>query len=252
MTETSIDKLTDEQAEAMLNQLSKHFREPVQPVSRYCRTLETWGHCIAQRAWDLKNELMPNLQDYDKSDPKSWKATSEHEAQQAEYDLVKARSTLRELIPTGVHRLKGKLSDGALAEIVKFVMEYKETPKEGQLGELLHFEEAAYQVERTFLGIHKSNLLARLLYAGEKLRTKKCPEHKGHWSGIEWSDTVCPHKCQLTGWIQEEADQGKPLPGVQAVNMIPTGEGPGHVTMVRDVDGQVLGKAVLQDIKKPV
>jgi hypothetical protein len=35
------------------------------------------------------------------------------------------------------------------------------------------------------------------------------------WSGIEWSPgESCKHGCQLTGWLPEPADAGKPLPGV--------------------------------------
>lgn len=61
-------------------------------------------------------------------------------------------------------------------------------------------------VARVFLMIKKSSLLARMLYGGEPLRTKRCPEHDGKWSGLEWtmrdgSSNVCPHGCQLTGWI---------------------------------------------------
>jgi hypothetical protein len=249
------ETLTDEQAEAMLKQLTKHFREPVMPMSRYCSTLQTWARCIGERAQHLQQELLPNLHDWDKSDPKSWKSTPEAEVQQAEKDVVKARATLRELIPTGLHRLKGALSEGALAEIAKFTLEHQETPRESRLSDLLHHEEAAYQVERTFLAIGKSNLLARLLYSGEKLRTKMCPEHKGTWSGIEWGpDGACPHKCQLTGWVQESDDMGKPLPGVFAVTMVPTGQPGGEVTVIKSITGEVLGKAVLHEIppvKKP-
>jgi hypothetical protein len=72
-----------------------------------------------------------------------------------------------------------------------------------------------------------------------------CPVHKGVWSGIEWSNNPCPHKCQLTGWIQEEADQGKPLPGVQAVKLVPTGDD--KVKIIRDVDGTELGKAKMME-----
>lgn len=52
----------------------------------------------------------------------------------------------------------------------------------------------------------KSNLLWRLLYAGEKLRTRKCPEHDGHWSGCK--PEPCPHGCSfgsdVTGWLPNE------------------------------------------------
>lgn len=51
--------------------------------------------------------------------------------------------------------------------------------------------------------ISKSNLLARLLHAGEKLRTVPCPEHKGHWTG----DGKC--QCEGTGWLREPEDQMK-------------------------------------------
>src|SRR5215216_1892787 len=37
-----------------------------------------------------------------------------------------------------------------------------------------------------FITIRKSNFLYRLLYLGERVRTEKCPEHKGKWSGYGW------------------------------------------------------------------
>lgn len=51
------------------------------------------------------------------------------------------------------------------------------------------------------LHIQKSDLLARLVYGGEKLRTKPCPEHKGKWSGLHFEP--CPHGCGYTGWLPE-------------------------------------------------
>lgn len=52
----------------------------------------------------------------------------------------------------------------------------------------------------------KSNLLWRLLYAGEPLRTRKCPEHDGHWSGCK--PEPCPHGCSyghdVTGWLPND------------------------------------------------
>jgi hypothetical protein len=61
------------------------------------------------------------------------------------------------------------------------------------------------------MGIEKSCLLARLIYGGEELRERPCPEHRGEWKGIEWRDpktgegNVCPHGCGLTGWLPNEA-----------------------------------------------
>jgi len=49
--------------------------------------------------------------------------------------------------------------------------------------------------------IEKSNLLGRLLFAREPLRTKKCPIHKGHWSGEAMFLKPCPEKCGGTGWL---------------------------------------------------
>ena len=40
--------LTDEQAEALLKKLAKHYREPVSPVSRYCNALRTWATLIEE------------------------------------------------------------------------------------------------------------------------------------------------------------------------------------------------------------
>ncbi len=51
--------------------------------------------------------------------------------------------------------------------------------------------------------IEKSNLLWRLIYAGERLRIHPCPIHLGHWSG--WLREHCPAGCTLgintTGWL---------------------------------------------------
>lgn len=53
--------------------------------------------------------------------------------------------------------------------------------------------------------IKKSNLLARLIYNGEKLRTKECPEHKGEWNGHAML-TGCAHHCDGTGWLREPGE----------------------------------------------
>lgn len=60
---------------------------------------------------------------------------------------------------------------------------------------------------RVKLAVTKSNLLYRLIYLGQRLRTRPCPEHKGHWSG--YSEQPCPHGCSsgldVTGWLPEPA-----------------------------------------------
>lgn len=120
--------MTDEEAEALLYQLSRHFNQPVQPVGRYCAALRVWENAVNDRA-------------------------------------VRTRDP----------------DDAKFAEMVS----------------------------RVFLQISKSNLLSRLIYDGESLRTEPCPVHQGRWSGCVWDDQPCP--CQatqagqfginVTGWL---------------------------------------------------
>ncbi|HZS27758.1 MAG TPA: hypothetical protein VFB76_11050 [Candidatus Angelobacter sp.] len=55
------------------------------------------------------------------------------------------------------------------------------------------------------IDIKKSNLLGRLLYAKEPLRTRMCPKHKGHWDGKAMFFEQCPHDCGGTGWLKERS-----------------------------------------------
>jgi hypothetical protein len=59
----------------------------------------------------------------------------------------------------------------------------------------------------------KSNLLYRLIYLGEPLRTEKCPTHDGRWSGCNWHMPLCDcqkirledgrvvYDANVTGWL---------------------------------------------------
>jgi hypothetical protein len=58
------------------------------------------------------------------------------------------------------------------------------------------------------IDIRKSNLLGRLLYAKEELRTRMCPVHKGHWDGKAMLLDHCPHLCDGTGWLREQKTDG--------------------------------------------
>lgn len=122
------EKLTDEQAEAMLKRLTRHYHQPVMPINRYCDALREWAACI--------KELNLPGRNYGKDLPEDHK--------------------------------HGQAYVNALDHILR--------------------------------DISKSNLLARLLYDGEKIRTIPCPEHNGHWSGI----MECAYGCQQTGWIAHE------------------------------------------------
>lgn len=55
-------------------------------------------------------------------------------------------------------------------------------------------------LRRVELMIRKSSLLGRLLYGGEGVRERPCPEHKGKWWGI-FPLTQCV--CEGTGWLPE-------------------------------------------------
>lgn len=67
----------------------------------------------------------------------------------------------------------------------------------------LSFENMVRDIRSVALYVSKSNLLARLLYIGEELRTEPCPIHKGHWSGCAWEESACPYcmsGSNITGW----------------------------------------------------
>lgn len=66
------------------------------------------------------------------------------------------------------------------------------------------------------IDIQKSNLLGRLIYAGEKLRTIECPEHKGRWNGSAML-MGCEYNCDGTGYLREEGDRGGYTGGIMVV-----------------------------------
>ena len=61
------------------------------------------------------------------------------------------------------------------------------------------------------LAIRKSNLLHRLFYGGEEVRTKQCPIHKGKWSGCKLPEEMeckgaCADGSNVTGWLKPPHD----------------------------------------------
>ena len=66
------------------------------------------------------------------------------------------------------------------------------------------------------IDIRKSNLLGRLLYAKEPLRTRMCPIHKGHWNGQAMFFEKCNLLCDGTGWLRERPDDG----GYTGINIV--------------------------------
>lgn len=87
----------------------------------------------------------------------------------------------------------------ALKTWVHQIVELNEEKPEDKLGRPKHHQGEAYweHLHHILIDVQKSNLLYRLIYQGEPLRSKKCPEHNGRWSGLG----VCQHGCDLTGWI---------------------------------------------------
>lgn len=91
----------------------------------------------------------------------------------------------------------GAICDEHLAEI---------TPDEPWRDTQLH--KLANAVHDTGLGVSvmasKSNLLYRLIYLRQPLRTEKCPEHQGHWSGYDdprGKPCACCVGYDITGWL---------------------------------------------------
>ena len=126
--------MTDTEAEAMLVQLTKHYRQPVLPLSRVCEALKSWAKCI--RA----NQKPPLI-------------------------------------------LEGRGAEGQ------------------------HGNRYADVLNKIALDVEKSGLLYRLLFLGEKVRTRMCPTHKGHMSTSIWcnvSDETC--ECQGSGWLPNGPD----------------------------------------------
>lgn len=94
----------------------------------------------------------------------------------------------------------------ALGEWAKLYREPVADPRDGENERRLKVGESAQFV---FLQIIKSNLLARVLYGGQEVRTVPCPVHKGRWSGCAIaSETECKGACMdgsnVTGWLPEK------------------------------------------------
>ena len=75
------------------------------------------------------------------------------------------------------------------------------------------------------IDIRKSNLLGRLLYAKEPLRTRMCPIHKGqrtkdkgHWNRQAMFFAKCHLLCDGTAWLRERPDDG----GYTGINIVET------------------------------
>lgn len=172
-------KIPEDDAEAQLKRLSRHFGEPVMPIRRYCDGLRAWERALHERAARKRAEMFPGIDgDYHK-DPtlkaavgKAW----------ADYRTTKEKFA----DPWKAYRDAGRVPDKRLDDL--------ETLK--------RYEDAANAAHSVSQAIERSSLLARTLYGGEKVRTRMCPEHKGEWDGQAML-SGCPHQCDGTGWLRE-------------------------------------------------
>jgi hypothetical protein len=158
--------MTEDEAKAMLAVLSDHYQEPVMPISIYCKALTTWRTAIRERSERMVASAYPGID-------KPW-GTPEKTAAQALFD----HDAKNPKDHAGVQRA------GDAHSSVKWYNE----------------------VSSTFTSIRKSNLLARLLYGAQEIRTTPCPIHKGVWSGCMWPDDpkdmcACMDGCNVTGWL---------------------------------------------------
>jgi len=165
--------LTDAEANAMLEALRKHFGEPVLPISRYCDALRTWQMAWHERAARFVAEAYPGIDD-EGSAPEARAAAQRLRSD----DFFHGR-------PTGA--------------------------SEERINDRIHAigaTRAAADIDSVFLKIRKSNLLWRLLYNGQPLRTTLCPLHKGKWSGCFLKEPCdCEDNGNVTGWLPNTPDK---------------------------------------------
>jgi hypothetical protein len=185
-------EITAEEASRLLETLRRHFKQPVMPVGVYCAHLESWDRAISARALTTRAALYPGI-DYTGEDE-----VLKQEAEQA-LSIYKVERDVGDRIAT-ITAAGGKPTD-----------------RDWAIAQLREYEGRAEDVSGVFLQIRKSNLLARLIYGGQQVRTRPCPVHKGHWSGCAWEKLACGclDGCNITGWLPNEDDQAarEPAPG---------------------------------------
>lgn len=213
---------TEEQAQEALAALRAFYRQPVQPVSRYCQAFREWIHALGERVVRDSDRAFPGLKSPDPA-----------VAQQARDERERARGEYRAHgIVRGLPAIPGRdVHD-----------------RNFDASEFFSHEHQLDRVDAVRLMVSKSNMLARLIYGGEHARTEMCPEHQGRWSGIEFDENVCPHGCQLTGWLQHDLDRGsprQPMPGPFVVRAAVHPRVPDTVE-IRDPGGRPLGTVKME------
>ena len=158
---------------------SAKAREPVLPVSTYCKAISTWLRLKKERIQAECRETEASLEPLE-------------EAASRDFEDVKKEAS------------------------IGFLMR-----KRHRLRDTIHL------LRSVEIDIRKSGMLYRMLYLGEKLRTKKCPVHKGKMDTGMWTlrqGEVCA--CQGSGWLPEPEDVPAPPPDIDLVTGRPTGPQP--------------------------
>lgn len=156
------------------DELAKHYGEPVRPVSQYCEAFRQWAAAWTIKAAELRKTMCEHCDGTGKV---------------SKYD----------------QGWKSLAHSDKLAAKTERCLYCLETPgRRYDYAEAKRIAEAASVLQ---IPIAKSNLLHRLIYIGEPLRTKKCPEHQGRWSGCDWNFDEdkpvceCTSGLNITGWL---------------------------------------------------
>lgn len=82
--------LSAEEAERLLVRLQGYFKQPVQPVGRYCQSLRTWQEKMHERASLERARLYPGI-DGDPKDPATIEALNKYSADKKEKSSLHSR-----------------------------------------------------------------------------------------------------------------------------------------------------------------
>lgn len=158
--------MTEDEAKAMLARLSEHYGQPVMPIGKYCKALVRWENAWHERAHRAIVAAYPGT------------GSDDHNERSKACRRFDEDCCARRRVDSA-HTISVLCSDAIDAE------------------------EDAQAISRVFTKIRKSNLLYRILYADQEVRTEMCPTHKGKWSGCSWGENpcACNDDGNVTGWL---------------------------------------------------
>jgi hypothetical protein len=185
---------TQADAEAELGELGRELPDPVMPVSRVVAALKSWCECVLAGA----------ARDDVRTGP-DW------------FAVVESMKTVLASVDRTRIDVPAPVGDTILIDRLAVLSSFFGEPVRPlavlcpavrawlrrEIDPIFNAKRPA-PVPSVQIDIGKSNLLWRLLYAREKVRTKQCPVHRGRWHGPSGPDgSDCPHKCDGTGWLRE-------------------------------------------------